>query len=271
MKRYKPRTPGVRARQIVEYKDLSDVKPFKKLVKGIKRSVGINAQGKKTVRHKGAGVKKRYRCIDFKRNDVDVEATVKSIEYDPYRTAFIALIVYRNGKKSYIIAPHNIKVGDVVKTTTKTTVNVGYCSQLKNIPVGTTVHHIELIPGKGAQLCRSAGTSVLVMAKSSEFATLKLPSGEVRLVHLDCKAVVGEASNIYKKNEVVGKAGINRHKGKRPTVRGSVMNACDHPHGGGEGRAPIGKSGPRTPWGKKANVKTRRKKSKYILRSRKGK
>ena len=270
MKRYKPRTPGIRARHIVEYKDLTDIKPFKKLLKGRKRAVGINSQGRKTVRHKGAGVKKKYRIIDFKRNDLDIDAVVQSIEYDPYRTAFIALIAYKNGKKAYIIAPHKTKVGDIIKTTSKTTVNIGYCSQLKNIPVGTTVHHIELVPGKGAQICRSAGTSVLIMAKSTEFATLKMPSGEVRLVSVDCKAVVGETSNIYKKNEVIGKAGVNRLKGKRPTVRGSVMNACDHPHGGGEGRAPIGKSGPRTPWGKKANVKTRRKKSKYIIRSRKG-
>lgn len=239
----------------------------------MKKNAGRNAQGKITVRHKGGGVKRKYRIIDFKRDKDGIAATVATIEYDPNRTANIALLNYKDGEKRYILAPEGLKVGDVVYSGAGSDIKVGNCLQMKDMPVGTLVHNIELSVGKGAQLVRSAGVSAQLMAKEGKYVTLRLPSGEMRYVNANCKATIGEVGNEEHQNVNIGKAGRKRHMGIRPTVRGSVMNPNDHPHGGGEGRAPIGRPGPVTPWGKPAlGYKTRDKKkrtNKMIVKGRK--
>ena len=235
-----------------------------------KKNAGRNAQGRITVRHQGGGNRQKYRVIDFKRLKDGVPATVKTIEYDPNRTANIALIVYKDGSKSYILAPVGLKVGDVIESGSNADIKVGNCLKLEDIPVGTMIHNIELQAGRGAKLVRSAGAAAQLMAKEGKYATIKMPSGEMRLVAINCKATIGQVGNLDHEIVRVGKAGKSRHMGVRPTVRGSVMNPCDHPHGGGEGKCPVGRSGPVTPWGKPAmGYKTRKKKNrtnKFILK-----
>lgn len=275
VKTYKPTTPSRRYMTTADFSMLSDVKPEKSLMIKLKKHSGRNSYGRITVRHRGGGNKSKYRIIDFKRNKIDVEATVLTLEYDPNRTAYIALIQYTDGEKAYIIAPNDLKVGDKVISSTTADIKPGNALPLKNIPVGTVIHNIELAKGKGAQLVRSAGNSAQLMAKESEYAQVRLPSGEVRKILIDCKATIGQVSNLEHENVTLGKAGRVRHMGKRPTVRGVVMNPCDHPHGGGEGKSPIGRPAPVTPWGKPAlGYKTRKKKSitsKLIVKGRKGK
>ncbi|MGE4169313.1 MAG: 50S ribosomal protein L2 [Candidatus Margulisiibacteriota bacterium] len=263
VKAYKPTSPGLRTKQSVDFEFSPLTKPEKRLLKKVSKSSGRNNQGKITVRHKGGGVKRKFRVIDFKRNGDDVLGTVAAIEYDPNRSAFIALVAYGNGNKEYILAPHGIKVGDVISSGEKADIKLGNALKLRNIPAGTTIHNIEISVGSGAKLVRSAGSGAVLMAKNEDYATVKLPSGEVRLVSLECKATIGQVSNLDNRNVSLGKAGASRRKGIRPAVRGSVMNPNDHPHGGGEGKAPIGRSGPVTPWGKPAlGYKTRTKKNK---------
>ncbi|WP_054251577.1 50S ribosomal protein L2 [Neofamilia massiliensis] len=273
IKSYKATTPGRRGMTGLSYADLSKVAPEKSLLAPLKSKAGRNAQGRITVRHQGGGVKRKYRIIDFKRDKDGIIGNVASIEYDPNRTANIALINYLDGEKRYIIAPKGLKVGDKIESGPEADIKVGNALPLRYMPVGTVVHNVELAVGQGAQLVRSAGSSAQLMAKEGRYATLRLPSGEMRLVLLDCKATVGTVGNAEHELVNVGKAGRNRYKGIRPTVRGSVMNPVDHPHGGGEGRAPIGKPGPVTPWGKKAlGLKTRKKNkksNKFIVRRRK--
>lgn len=273
IKSFKPTTPSRRHMTVVSREGLSKVAPEKSLLTNLKKNAGRNAQGKITVRHKGGGVKRKYRIIDFKRDKDGIAATVATIEYDPNRTANIALLNYKDGEKRYILAPEGLKVGDVVYSGTGSDIKVGNCLQMKDMPVGTLVHNIELSVGKGAQLVRSAGVSAQLMAKEGKYVTLRLPSGEMRYVNANCKATIGEVGNEEHQNVNIGKAGRKRHMGIRPTVRGSVMNPNDHPHGGGEGRAPIGRSGPVTPWGKPAlGYKTRDKKkrtNKMIVKGRK--
>ena len=273
IKTYKATTPGRRGMTGLSYADLSKVAPEKSLLAPLKSKAGRNAQGRITVRHQGGGVKRKYRIIDFKRDKDGIIGNVATIEYDPNRTANIALIHYLDGEKRYIIAPKGLKVGDKIESGPEADIKVGNALPLRYMPVGTVVHNIELVVGQGGQLARSAGSSAQLMAKEGRYATLKLPSGEMRLVLLDCKATIGTVGNAEHELVNVGKAGRNRYKGIRPTVRGSVMNPVDHPHGGGEGRAPIGKPGPVTPWGKKAlGLKTRKKNkksNKFIVRRRK--
>lgn len=273
IKTYKATTPGRRGMTGLSYADLSKVAPEKSLLAPLKSKAGRNAQGRITVRHQGGGVKRKYRIIDFKRDKDGIIGNVATIEYDPNRTANIALIHYLDGEKRYIIAPKGLKVGDKVESGPEADIKVGNALPLRYMPVGTVVHNIELAVGQGGQLARSAGSSAQLMAKEGRYATLKLPSGEMRLVLLDCKATIGTVGNAEHELVNIGKAGRNRYKGIRPTVRGSVMNPVDHPHGGGEGRAPIGKPGPVTPWGKKAlGLKTRKKNkksNKFIVRRRK--
>ncbi|MBR5782704.1 MAG: 50S ribosomal protein L2 [Clostridia bacterium] len=275
VKTYKPTTPARRQMSNVDYSCLSKVAPERSLLAGKKKNSGRNSYGRITVRHQGGGNKQKYRIIDFKRNKLDMPATVKTIEYDPNRTVFIALIEYTDGEKSYILAPADIHVGDTVISSKDADIKPGNCLPLEAIPVGTIVNSVELYPGKGAQLVRSAGAYAQLMAKENGYAQVRLPSGEVRMVRLNCKATIGVLSNGDHSNVSIGKAGRKRHMGIRPTVRGSVMNPCDHPHGGGEGRAPIGRSGPMTPWGKPTlGYKTRSKKNKsnkFIVRRRNGK
>lgn len=275
IKKYKPTSAGMRGMSVLDYSELSKVKPEKSLTENLKRTGGRNARGIITVRHRGGGVAKRYRIIDFKRNKDGIPAKVFSIEYDPNRSANIALLHYADGEKRYILAPNGLKVGDTVESGPDADIVVGNALPLANIPVGTMVHNIELKAGKGGQLVRTAGAEAQLMAKEGKFAQLRLPSGEFRLIHLTCRATVGQVGNLEHELINVGKAGKTRHMGKRPHVRGSAMNPVDHPHGGGEGRAPIGRPAPMTPWGKKSQgVKTRNKKkhsSKYIVRSRKKK
>jgi len=251
---------------------LSKVAPERSLLEPIKKNAGRNSYGRITVRHRGGGNRRKYRVIDFKRNRFDIPATVMTLEYDPNRSAFIALIQYEDGVKSYIIAPIGLKVGDKVVSGTAVDIKVGNALPLSSIPVGTIIHNIELYPGKGAQLARSAGNMAQLMAKENGMALLRLPSGELRNVPANCMATVGQVSNPEHSNVNYGKAGRKRHMGWRPTVRGSVMNPCDHPHGGGEGKSPIGRPGPVTPWGKPAlGYKTRDKKKqsdKYIIKRR---
>ena len=260
IKVYKPTTNGRRNMSTIDYSQLSKVAPERSLLEPLKKTSGRNSYGRITVRHHGGGNRQKYRIIDFKRNKVNVPATVLTLEYDPNRSAFIALIQYEDGVKSYIIAPSGLKVGDVIVSGAAADIKVGNALPLINIPTGTFVHNVELYPGRGGQLARSAGNAAQLMAKEGKYALLRLPSGELRNVPADCMATIGTVSNEDHLNVKVGKAGRTRHMGVRPTVRGSVMNPCDHPHGGGEGKSPIGRPGPVTPWGKPAlGYKTRAK------------
>lgn len=272
IRKYKPTSNGVRGMSVSTFEEITKKKPEKSLTTELKQTGGRNNTGRITARHRGGAVKRRYRIIDFKRTKDGIPATVKAIEYDPNRSANIALIAYRDGKKSYIIAPKGLHVGDVIESGQDADIKPGNALELKDIPVGTTIHNIELVAGKGAILARSAGCEAQLMAKEGRFATIKLPSGEMRLIHNNCRATIGSVGNSEHELITVGKAGKSRYKGKRPHVRGSAMNPVDHPHGGGEGRAPIGRPAPSTPWGKPAlGLKTRKKKnksSKYIIRRR---
>ena len=275
VKKFRPTTPSRREMTMQTFEEITTSTPEKSLLVALKSKAGRNAQGKITVRHRGGGVKRKYRIIDFKRNKDGVDAKVASIEYDPNRTAYIALVVYTDGEKRYIIAPVGLKVGDVVVSGTDVDIKVGNALPLKNIPVGTVVHNIELQVGKGGQLVRSAGNSAQLMAKEGNYATLRLPSGEMRYVRIECRATIGVVSNTTNSIVNLGKAGRKRHMGWRPTVRGSVMNPNDHPHGGGEGKSPVGRPSPVTPWGKPAlGYKTRKNKKysdRFIIKSRKSK
>ena len=275
IKSFKPTTPSRRNMTVVDYRGLSKVKPEKSLLESLKKTAGRNSYGRITVRHHGGGNKIKYRIIDFKRDKVGMPAEVKTIEYDPNRTAFIALVQYEDGEKRYILAPHGLKVGDHVESGEGADIKPGNCLPIANIPLGTMIHNIELIPDRGGQLVRSAGGAAQLMAKEGAAAQVRLPSGEVRFIKMNCKATIGQVSNIDQENQNRGKAGKTRHLGIRPTVRGSVMNPCDHPPGGGEGKSPIGRSGPVTPWGKPAlGYKTRKKNhrtDKQIVKRRNGK
>ena len=276
IKKFNPYTPSRRHMTSSDFAEITTDKPEKSLLAPKSKTAGRNNQGKITVRHHGGGAKQKYRIIDFKRNKKDgIPATVKTIEYDPNRTANIALICYADGEKAYIIAPVGLKVGQMVMNGETAEIKVGNCLPLANIPVGTQIHNIELYPGKGAQLVRSAGNSAQLMAKEGKYATLRLPSGEMRMVPIDCRATIGQVGNPDHELINIGKAGRKRHMGIRPTVRGSVMNPNDHPHGGGEGKTGIGRPGPSTPWGKPAlGLKTRKKNkksNKLIVRRRDGK
>ena len=275
IKVYNPYTPSRRNMTGLDFDVITTDKPEKSLLVSKKKTAGRNNQGKITVRHHGGGNRQKYRIIDFKRNKDNIPAKVASIEYDPNRTANIALLVYEDGTKSYILAPAGLKVGDKLMNGSEAEVKVGNCLPLADIPVGTEIHNIELVPGKGGQLVRSAGNSAQLMAKEGKYATLRLPSGEMRYVPINGRATIGSVGNGEHSLVNIGKAGRKRHMDIRPTVRGSVMNPNDHPHGGGEGRAPIGRPGPSTPWGKPAlGLKTRKKKNKsnkMIIRNRAGK
>ncbi len=272
IRKYKPTTPGLRGMSVSTFEEITTDQPEKSLLATLKKKAGRNAHGKITVRHKGGGQKRKYRKIDFKRNKDGIPAKVATIEYDPNRSANIALLVYADGEKRYIIAPNKLSVGEVVFSGENVDIKIGNALPLKSIPVGTVIHNIELKPGKGAQMVRSAGNSAQLMAKEGKHATLRLPSGEMRKVSLECRATIGEVGNLDHSNINIGKAGRKRHMGIRPTVRGSVMNPNDHPHGGGEGRAPVGRPSPVTPWGKPAlGYKTRKKNKpsdKYIVKRR---
>ena len=272
IKFYKPTTPGRRNMTTMDYSELSKVAPERSLLEPIKKKAGRNSYGRITVRHRGGGNRRKYRVIDFKRERFGITATVQTLEYDPNRSAFIALVQYEDGEKRYIIAPQDLKVGDKIVSGPEADIKPGNALPLINIPVGTFLHNIELYPGKGAQLARSAGNTAQLMAKENGMALLRLPSGELRNVPANCMATVGVVSNPEHANVNYGKAGRKRHMGWRPTVRGSVMNPCDHPHGGGEGKSPIGRPGPVTPWGKPAlGYKTRQKNKrtdKYIVKRR---
>jgi len=272
IKTFKPTTPSRRNMTVLDYSGLSKVKPEKSLVTKIKKHSGRNSYGRITVRHRGGGVKRKYRIIDFKRNKLDMPAVVQTIEYDPNRSANIALIKYSDGEVAYIVAPVGLAVGDTVVSGPSADIKPGNCLPIQSIPLGTVIHNIELNPGRGAQLVRSAGSSAQLMAKEGSMAQVRLPSGEVRMIPMNCKACIGQVGNIDHENVQIGKAGRKRHMGFRPTVRGSVMNPVDHPHGGGEGKSPIGRSGPVTPWGKPAlGYKTRKTKNrtdKFIVKRR---
>ena len=263
VKVYKPTTNARRNMSVTDYSELSKVAPERSLLVSLKKNSGRNSYGRITVRHRGGGVRTKYRVIDFKRDKFDIPATVKSVEYDPNRSAFIALLQYEDGEKRYILQPAGLKVGDKVVAGPGADIKPGNALPLTSIPVGTVVHNVELYPGRGGQLARAAGNSAQLMAKEGAYALLRLPSGELRNVPVGCMATVGQVGNLDHENVKIGKAGRKRHMGWRPTVRGSVMNPCDHPHGGGEGRAPIGRPGPVTPWGKPAlGYKTRNTKKK---------
>ena len=272
IKGFKPTTPSRRKMTVATFEEITKTTPEKSLVTTINKTAGRNAHGRITSRHRGGGVKRKYRIIDLKRDKDNIPARVAAIEYDPYRTAYIALLNYADGEKRYIIQPNGLKVGDVVESGSDADIKVGNTLRLVDIPVGTTVHNIEMTPGKGGQIARSAGSSAQLMAKEGKFAQLRLPSGEFRLIDLRCKATIGQVGNISHELITLGKAGKSRYLGKRPHVRGSAMNPVDHPHGGGEGRTPIGRPSPMTPWGKKAlGLKTRKKSKKsdmYIVRRR---
>lgn len=263
IKKYNPTTPGLRGMTVSTFEEITASKPEKSLTVTLKKHAGRNVRGKITVRHRGGGTRPKYRIIDFKRNKDNIPATVKTIEYDPNRSANIALVVYADGEKRYIIAPNQLKVGDVIVSGPDSDIKPGNALPIANIPVGTMIHNIELKPGKGAQMVRSAGNAAQLMAKEGDYAQVRLPSGEVRMVRINCRATIGEVGNIEHSNIQIGKAGRKRHMGWRPTVRGSVMNPCDHPHGGGEGRSPIGRPSPVTPWGKPALGYKTRKNKKY--------
>lgn len=272
IKKYKPITPGQRGMTVSAFEEITKTTPEKSLTVTLKKHSGRNVRGKITVRHRGGGYRPKYRIIDFKRTKDGVPGKVSAIEYDPNRSANIALIFYADGEKRYIIAPNKLNVGDVIVSGPDADIKVGNALPLKNIPVGTIIHNVELKPGKGGQLVRSAGNGAQLMAKEGDYAQVRLPSGEVRKIRIECRATIGEVGNLDHENIKIGKAGKKRHMGIRPTVRGSVMNPNDHPHGGGEGRAPIGRKGPVTPWGKPAlGLKTRKKNKasdKYIVKRR---
>ena len=272
IKKYNPTTPGLRGMTVSTFEEITTDKPEKSLTVTLKKHSGRNNRGKITVRHRGGGYRPKYRIIDFKRDKDGVPGNVATIEYDPNRTANIALIVYADGEKRYIVAPQSLKVGDVIYSGPDADIKVGNALPLANIPLGTMIHNIELKPGKGAQLVRAAGNGAQLMAKEGDYAQVRLPSGEVRRIRMNCRATIGEVGNNDHQNINIGKAGKKRHMGIRPTVRGSVMNPNDHPHGGGEGKAGIGRVGPVTPWGKPAlGLKTRKKKkasNKYIVKRR---
>ena len=275
IKKYSPYTPSRRNMTGLDFTEITKNAPEKSLTVSLKKNSGRNNQGKITVRHHGGGSRRNYRIIDFKRNKDNIPATVLSIEYDPNRTANIALICYADGQKAYILAPQGLKVGQKIMNGEHAEARLGNCLPLSLIPIGTEVHNVELYPGAGAQMVRSAGVAAQLMAKEGKYATLRLPSGEMRMVPINCRATIGVVGNGEHSLVNIGKAGRKRHMGIRPTVRGSVMNPNDHPHGGGEGRAPVGRPGPCTPWGKPAlGLKTRSKKkasNKLIVRRRDGK
>ena len=275
IKFYKPTTPGRRNMTTMDYSGLSKTAPERSLLEPIKKNAGRNSYGRITVRHRGGGNRRKYRVIDFKRERFGIPATVMTLEYDPNRSAFIALVQYEDGEKRYIIAPQDLKVGDVIVSGPDADIKPGNALPLSAIPVGTFIHNVELYPGKGAQLARAAGNMAQLMAKENGLALLRLPSGELRNVSMDCMATIGQVGNIDHENVKIGKAGRKRHMGWRPTVRGSVMNPVDHPHGGGEGKSPIGHPGPLTPWGKPAlGYKTRahhNRSDKFIVKRRNGK
>ena len=275
IKTYNPYTPSRRNMSGYDFEEITASTPEKSLTTSLKKHAGRNAQGKITVRHHGGGSRRKYRIIDFKRNKDGIPATVKSIEYDPNRTANIALICYADGEKKYILAPVGLKVGQTVMNGAEAEIKVGHCMELKDMPVGTQIHNIEMYPGHGGQLVRAAGVSAQLMAKEGKYAIIRMPSGEMRMVPIVCRASIGQVGNTEHNLVNIGKAGRKRHMGIRPTVRGSVMNPNDHPHGGGEGKAPVGRPGPCTPWGKPAlGYKTRKKNkqsNKMIIRRRDGK
>ena len=272
---YKPTTPSRRNMSVTDYSGLSKEAPEKSLLAPLNKKSGRNSYGRITVRHRGGGNRRKYRIIDFKRQKFDVPGTVKTLEYDPNRSAFIALIEYQDGEKRYIIAPNGLKVGDTVVASPSADIKPGNALPLANIPTGTFIHNVELYPGKGAQLARAAGNMAQLMAKENNMALLRLPSGELRNVPVNCMATIGQVGNVDHENVKIGKAGRKRNMGWRPTVRGSVMNPNDHPHGGGEGKSPVGRPGPVTPWGKPAlGYKTRahhNRSDKFIVRRRNGK
>ncbi|NMA94171.1 MAG: 50S ribosomal protein L2 [Clostridiales bacterium] len=272
IKKYKPTTPGLRGMTVSTFEEITRKTPEKSLTKTLKKHSWRNNRGCITVRHRGGGTRKKYRIIDFKRDKDGIPATVKTIEYDPNRSANIALLCYADGEKRYIIAPNKLQVGDVLLSGPEADIVTGNALPLENIPLGTLIHNIELKPGKGGQLCRAAGNAAQLMAKEGKYAQVRLPSGEVRKIAMNCKATIGEVGNNEHELINIGKAGRKRHMGIRPTVRGSVMNPVDHPHGGGEGKAPIGRPGPVTPWGKPAlGYRTRKKNKpsdKYIIKRR---
>ena len=272
IKRFKPYTPSRRQMTVSDFSEITKKTPEKSLVVHIKKTAGRNNQGKITVRHHGGGHKKKYRIIDFKRNKDGINAKVVGIEYDPNRTANIALLQYVDGSKAYILAPYGLKVGDILQSGPDAEIKIGNALPMRNIPIGSEIHNIEMKPGAGGQLIRAAGNVAQLMAKEGKYATVRLASGEMRLLPIDCRATIGQVGNIDHELINIGKAGKKRHMGIRPTVRGSVMNPNDHPHGGGEGRSPIGRPAPCTPWGKPAlGYKTRKKhkaSNKYIIRGR---
>ncbi len=276
IKSFKPYTPSRRNMTVSAFDGVDKkAKPERSLLETVKKNGGRNSYGRITVRHHGGGNKRKYRIIDFRRDKLEMPATVQRLEYDPNRSAFIALVKYEDGELRYILAPVGLKAGDTIVASAAADIKPGNCLPIANIPVGTVIHNIELYPGRGAQLVRSAGTAAQLMAKDTELAQVRLPSGEVRLVRMNCTAVIGQVGNIDHENVHIGKAGRTRHMGIRPTVRGSVMNPNDHPHGGGEGKSPVGHPGPMTPWGKPAmGLKTRKAKNrtnKYIFKRRNAK
>ncbi len=275
IKKFNPTSPARRFMSVSTFEEITKTEPEKSLVVALKSKAGRNNYGKITVRHRGGGHKRKYRIIDFKRDKVDIPAKVAAIEYDPNRTANIALLHYVDGEKRYIISPNGLKVGDTVISSAAADIKVGNTLPLKNIPIGTFIHNIELKAGKGGQLVRAAGNAAQLMAKENNYAQIRLPSGEVRQIRVECKATIGQVGNVEHEIISIGKAGRKRHMGFRPTVRGSAMNPVDHPHGGGEGKAPIGMPSPMTPWGKPAlGLKTRNRKkasSKFIIKRRKEK
>ncbi|NLI60183.1 MAG: 50S ribosomal protein L2 [Clostridiales bacterium] len=271
IKKFRSTSPARRHMTVSSFEEITKLTPEKSLLTTLKSKAGRNSDGRITVRHRGGGVKRKYRIIDFKRNKDGIPAKVAGIEYDPNRSANIALLHYADGEKRYIIAPNGLKDGDMVMSGPDADIKVGNALPLRNIPLGTVIHNIELTPGKGGQLVRSAGNSAQLLAKEGQYAHVRLPSGEVRLVLLNCKATIGQVGNIDHENITIGKAGRKRHMGIRPTVRGSAMNPVDHPHGGGEGRAPIGKPSPVTPWGKPTlgyKTRKRKKSDSYIIKRR---
>ncbi len=275
IKNYKPTTPSRRNMSVISYENLSKCGPEKSLLRSLKKHAGRNNYGQITVRHRGGGNRRKYRLIDFKRQKFDIDGKVVSLEYDPNRSAHIALVQYADSEKRYIIAPEGLKVGDAITAGPDSDIKPGNALPISNIPVGSFIHNIELHPGKGAQLVRSAGNMAQLMAKENNLALVRLPSGELRYVPLNCIATIGQVGNIDHENVKIGKAGRKRHMGWRPTVRGSVMNPCDHPHGGGEGKSPVGRPGPVTPWGKPTlGYKTRKKHNfsdKFIVKRRNSK
>ena len=276
IKTYRPTTPARRQMTVSGFDGVDKhAKPERSLIEVRKKNSGRNSYGRITVRHKGGGNRRKYRVIDFKRDKVDMPASVLRLEYDPNRSAFIALVQYEDGEKRYILAPVGIAAGDTVVSSSAADIKPGNCLPLENIPVGTVIHNIELYPGRGAQFVRAAGVAAQLMAKEGGMATIRMPSSEMRKVRLDCRATIGQVGNIDHSNVSIGKAGRKRHMGIRPTVRGSVMNPCDHPHGGGEGKSPIGRPGPVTPWGKPTlGYKTRKTKNRtnqYIVKRRNAK